>query len=453
MLGTISRDPRGAFFQLYSSCKAELGLRDTAEFTHMALGLVPKVFDTVDVIISVGKKLEMVDAKMTGRRGIAMDTSPSDKLEARLMGSDWNLVIVQPLVPAYRNDFFNRLDAALEGHFVVHGSDESLEGLPATKYYPWHNILPKIIGPVLGVEWQPRALGIPLGKSDVLVVCGAPRTVSTLFLLVRARVKGVRTIWWGQFWSATSKNWRFRLRLQFMRLADAILFYTDEEVVEYRAAQGADDKRLVSALNNGIDVEPVQRQRLPYDAEKRGSSILFIGRLTQKAKISLLLDALADDRLGEVTLHVIGSGLAAGEFKAKADKLGISLRTIWHGATIDEAKIASIANTCRIFVYPGQVGLSLIHAMAYGLPAIVHSDRKTHMPEFAAFSEGLTGWSFEPGDSRSLADRIFNALYNIDDLNRASALATARADTTYNTRVMAERMLALVDLLRKPARE
>ena len=37
----------------------------------------------------------------------------------------------------------------------------------------------------------------------------------------------------------------------------------------------------------------------------------------------------------------------------------------------------------RIFVYPGEVGLSLIHAMAYGLPCLVHSDRLKHMPEIS----------------------------------------------------------------------
>ena len=32
---------------------------------------------------------------------------------------------------------------------------------------------------------------------------------------------------------------------------------------------------------------------------------------------------------------------------------------------------------------PGAVGLSLIHAMAYGLPCLVHSNRLQHMPEIA----------------------------------------------------------------------
>ena len=66
----------------------------------------------------------------------------------------------------------------------------------------------------------------------------------------------------------------------------------------------------------------------------------------------------------------------------------------WYGKLIDEKDISNIANRCRIFVYPGAVGLSLIHAMAYGLPCLIHSDRCNHMPEIAAFSHGKTGLTF-----------------------------------------------------------
>ena len=69
----------------------------------------------------------------------------------------------------------------------------------------------------------------------------------------------------------------------------------------------------------------------------------------------------------------------------------------------EEPDIAQIANRCRLFVYPGGVGLSLIHAMAYGLPSIIHDDRWRHMPEIAAFQDGRTGRTFEREDPGSLA--------------------------------------------------
>ena len=39
-------------------------LRDTIEFAHMTLGLVPEVLNPVDVILLVCKKFGMVDPKV-----------------------------------------------------------------------------------------------------------------------------------------------------------------------------------------------------------------------------------------------------------------------------------------------------------------------------------------------------------------------------------------------------
>ena len=39
-------------------------LGNTIEFTHVALGLVPKILDAIDVIVAVCKELRMVDAEV-----------------------------------------------------------------------------------------------------------------------------------------------------------------------------------------------------------------------------------------------------------------------------------------------------------------------------------------------------------------------------------------------------
>ena len=95
------------------------------------------------------------------------------------------------------------------------------------------------------------------------------------------------------------------------------------------------------------------------------------------------------------------------------------------------------------------MGLSLIHAMAYGLPAIVHNDRRTQMPEFAAFSEGVNGWSFRRGDAAHLASVIGSALRTTDALDLASSHASATVERSFNTRQMVENMSALISQLSK----
>ena len=50
--------------------------RDTVEFAHMALDLVPKILDAIDVISSLCKELRMIDAKELERADIKRVVAP-----------------------------------------------------------------------------------------------------------------------------------------------------------------------------------------------------------------------------------------------------------------------------------------------------------------------------------------------------------------------------------------
>ncbi len=296
----------------------------------------------------------------------------------------------------------------------------------------------------MGLDWQHGAMSIAPEKGDVVIVCGAPRTLSTLAIILKARMAGAKVIWWGHFWSSTTKPWRFRLRMLFLKACHGVLFYTENEVSEYRSMVSNAPKPLVSALNNGLDLKSIENSRLPYVASDRPADILFIGRLTEKARLELLLDAISkvDDR--EVHLHVIGAGSLEAIVKQHAQDLNLEGRVTWHGAIADEVQIGRIANRCRAFVYPGEVGLSVIHAMAYQLPAIVHDDRWRHMPEIAAFEAKSTGVTFEREDSDSLAGAINRLLCDTETLDRYSAKSRSIVENTFNTEDMADRFSSMI---------
>ncbi|WP_175453234.1 glycosyltransferase family 4 protein [Paracoccus tibetensis] len=237
------------------------------------------------------------------------------------------------------------------------------------------------------------------------------------------------------------------LRILLMRVANAVLFYTEREVEEYKARLGRHDERPILALNNGVNIAPIQIVRKTYLAGSRQREILFVGRLTPKAEILLLVQALALPQMKGIHLHVVGEGEESARARTAAETAGVSERITWHGISTDEAVVGAIANRCRLFVYPGQVGLSLIHAMAYGLPCIVHSDRWHHMPEIAAFETGRTGRAFKPDDAEDLATVIANVIDDIDLLDCFSARCIEITETSFNTNNMAERFMDLVKRL------
>lgn len=357
-----------------------------------------------------------------------------------------NVTIIQPVIPHYRLDFFQRLADHFGDRFQVYASEIDMGALTSqTADRPWNSNLGPIKSIFKAFDWQVGISKVPLSRNDVLVLSGAARTLSNLLLIVRAKMKGVRIVWWGQYLSPTSSPVRLFLRTLLMRLADAILFYTDEEIAAYRQTKiGKKDRRIISSLNNGINVAPIAELRRQYDPAERDNAILFIGRLTVKSRFRLLIDALSDPKLSDVTLHVIGDGAHLDDFQKHANDRSVDHQIVWHGGQTDEGQISQIANRCKAFVYPGDIGLSLIHGLAYGLPCIVHSERSRHMPEIAAFDPNKNGVEFTRNDSSSMANAISELFGDNAKLQTCSISALKKLEFGHTTAGMASRFANLI---------
>jgi Glycosyl transferases group 1 len=368
-----------------------------------------------------------------------------------LLKARMKVTIVQPAMPSYRWGLFERLAQRFGSDFTVYASRQEELGIlsDSTRRETWLQELEPIRPLFFGLDWQHGAFGIPVRRGDVLVVCGAPRTLSTLALLIKCKIQGVHTIWWGHYWSSTSKPWRAAFRFALMGLPDNLLFYTDQEVAEYKQARGGKIAKPVFGLNNGVETDRIAKLRAPYHAEERLRDLFFISRITPKSELKLLLNALALPQCCNVTLDVIGDGPSQAQLQRDAKALGMSERIRWHGGIADEERIAKIANQCKAFVYPGSVGLSLIHAFAYGLPAILHNDRWMHGPEIAAHAHGSTGLSFDKSDVLSLAGAISQMIADKDQLTRFSSHTIELTNRTFNVRDMASRFVSVIDDLSK----
>jgi glycosyltransferase involved in cell wall biosynthesis len=371
----------------------------------------------------------------------------SQKTQSDCTESSRRVYIVQPALPAYRFEFFSRLNQCLDNSLtVIHSENRDLRTISSrSSRFEWEHQIPAIKN-VLGLfEWQPGVMNLDLGQCQCVVVSGNPRALSTIFLVLKARMKGVKTVWWGQYWSTTTNPISHISRLLISKFADELLFYTDAEISEYRSnILGKFDSRPLSALNNGLDLEKIARFRSVYKPSERTKSILFISRLTAKCQLDDLFVALSLLALDDVSIDVVGDGDEKASFQATAQALGLEFRVRWHGAITDEAEIARIANNCLLFVYPGSVGLSLIHAMSYGLPAIIHDDRWRQGPEFAAFSEGSTGLSFKMNDIDSLAAKIEALVREPRRLAEMSAESLKVVQDRFNLQGMVARMTATI---------
>ncbi|MFQ2560592.1 glycosyltransferase family 4 protein [Aeromonas caviae] len=351
--------------------------------------------------------------------------------------------IIQPSVPKYRVAFFQKISRFYDVNIIAAKKD--FLGVTSNLEIKNVSYLSEFFSYWDKFFWLK---GLPLikgySKDDVVIINGNPRILNFMLLFIFLKLRSVKTVWWGHGWSAGSRGILSRIRIKMMRLADAVLLYTDYE----KERIGINN---CYALNNGLDSSEIDHVIKAANTERSYEppikSLVFIGRLTEKANFSFLLEALAKTKCN-CSLNVIGGGDKDIEFKALADELGVSHRVNWFGSVFDEAEIAKIMLNSHAFIYTGAVGLSLIHAFNYGLPAIVHDSREGHMPEFAAFIDKYNGFSFISGDIDDAANKI-DFLFSLsnDEQLKLSNNAKETVNISYNIDDMVQRFNRLISKL------
>lgn len=350
------------------------------------------------------------------------------------------IYIIQPAFPKYRTPFFDRLrDRFPLTVFTCKKDFLGVESVTGSHYVEFGDGFASLFG---ALYWHKGlSLVSAYEEGDVVVISGNPRIINYMLLMVLCRLRGIEVVWWGHGWSAGSHGPMSKIRIKLMSLANKVLVYTDFEKEKL-------GKRNCFALNNGLDKTEIQSATARAGSNRSYESphfdLVFVGRITEKAGLSVLIRALpAIDH--KVRVKVVGDGALRNNLQELASALGVADRIDWLGPVFDENTLAPIMLAAHAFVYPGAVGLSLIHAFNYGLPAIIHSDRSSHMPEFAAFSDGENGIAFVKDDVDSLASVVNQlVLKPADELRRLSEKAALTVRDTYHIEDMVDRFSRMI---------
>ncbi|EKO3487351.1 glycosyltransferase [Vibrio fluvialis] len=351
------------------------------------------------------------------------------------------LIFIQPVLASYRHPFFEELQKKFNVTVIYSKKDflnvESVEVEQAV--YTRIN-LNGFVSVFNKIFWQKGVKFSFFNKDDIVVVSGNPRVINHMFLIIYLRIRGIKVLWWGQGWTANSRGLLSKIRHKMMNLANGILVYTEKEAKQLIVS------KPIAGLNNGLDLNSIIDLKYLKQAKvtnPESLNLFFIGRLTEKSKIKDIVEVILNINM-DVTLSIIGDYT---KFKMDFPELykdsTIQRKVCWYGAIYDENKIASIASNCDYFIYGGAVGLSLIHAFSYYLPAIVHDQEQGHMPEYAAFVNSYNGFSFKKDDFEDLS-RLLISLGGIDN-SQLKINARNTVLKSFNTHDMADRCQALIN--------
>lgn len=307
------------------------------------------------------------------------------------------IAIVQPLVPHYREHFFNRLReqapfdlycydgaAALQKQNLSAGST-SVKSLSA-----WS------VGPF--VLYNPMRFF----RSDykILVLMLNFAHLSTWVILLLKPFLKQKVILWGHGISVKryvqEERRPSRLLKWMMQLADATWFYTTRELELWQ--QVIPGMNAV-ALNNTIsEVERIIQEPVPDKAllrEKYGISanrvLIYCARFNEVGRrIDLLLKLISATDPAQYNFIIIGAG------KYKPD-FSVYPHVHDFGAVYDPVVKQELFGMANLYFQPGWIGLSAVEAMAYAKPVCTfkRSEAVLQCVEYSYIRNGYNGLIFE----------------------------------------------------------
>lgn len=264
------------------------------------------------------------------------------------------------------------------------------------------------------ILWQPGLLRLALDPSmDAIIYLANVRWPCTWISALLARLTGKRVLFWTHGWIRSESAARIALRNSFYRISHSLLLYGNRAKA-IALSHGFREANL-HVIYNSLNY-PLQKQlRATIDDECRRAirSRLFAdpdrplaicsARLVKGKSLDLLMTAAAllSRRGLPVNILIVGSGPELSALSALAESMSLAVQFV--GECYDEALLAQYFVAADFCVSPGNVGLTAIHSLGYGVPVVTHDNAELQMPESEALSEGRTGWLYHHDDVADLA--------------------------------------------------
>ena len=369
------------------------------------------------------------------------------------------VAVLTNIIPEYRKDFYVRLFTNKSVDLTVF-CQKDIPGLniPSVHRELKGNVVElRSIG--LSSEklvWQRLPLRKLLTDFDVIFLYGNPRVISGVVWGGLLRVLGKKVVIWGQLHTAGANPVLERIRLGWWRIFRYAFLYTDAEARKLRDMRKGGGCFI--GMNNGLNQEAINNVVQQWDKGKLAAwkhekdlenrrLILSCARLIEKNKFELMLYLLPEiiKEDPEIIWCVVGDGDKKQELMNLASALGVEKHVQWKGVIYNEEELAPWFLSAEFLVHPGSIGLSLMHAFGYGLPVITHNNEADQMPEFAALEDGVNGFLFEQDCPVSLKEKVLAVLGDSGLKKQASIEALKTAREGYNTKVMADRFMQMVE--------
>ena len=174
-------------------------------------------------------------------------------------------------------------------------------------------------------------------------------------------------------------------------------------------------------------------------------AVLVLARLEREKGVDVAIDAIA--HVPDVDLVIAGAGSCRAALEAKVTQLGLGDRVHFLGQRSDPASLLACADSFVLPSYVEGLPLSVLEAMAAGVPVIATDIGGTR----EAIENERTGLLVTPGDSSALASAIQRTFAAPNQTAERTSAAREIVFREFTSRTVAGRTQTLYDSLLSPA--
>ena len=325
------------------------------------------------------------------------------------------LCLIYNFAQHYRANIFTLIDKEFDCDFVFGDSmvdvkkmDYSLLGGKVTENHIYR---------FKGMTYQAGMIKQLMGDYSHYIILGDTRSLSTWLFAVLARMfcRKKKVYFWTHGWYGKETRFEKILKKVFFRLPNGGIFTYGDYAKELMKQNGFNGDKIYPIHNSlAYDRQLEIRESLAYSdvyVNHFGNSnrnLIFVGRLTSVKKLDQILSAMikSAEKGIHYNLTLIGSGEKEEHLKTLTKELGLFNSVWFYGPCYSEDELSTLIYNADLCIAPGNIGLTAMHSLVFGTPAITHNDYKWQMPEFEAIKENVTGTFFERDDIIDLSNKI-----------------------------------------------
>jgi len=357
------------------------------------------------------------------------------------------IAIFQPMIPHYRTEFFERLRNKVD-QIALYTYDSTQNSKKEGFYIGMeseHIINIEKRGLLLYSPWK-----LLSRKYDTLVLMLHQGHITTWLLLLTKWLHGKKIIVWGQGISVKryvkeEKHLSPWIKAQ-IRMADAAWIYMEKEAGMWRKVF---PKKPIVALNNSVSgITKMLDYRVQDKATiketygiKQEIVFVFCARFGSPfRRIDLMEEMMAKLDNRRFGFIIIGGGKGKPDFSKYTNVYDF-------GAVYDDEVKKLLFSVSDMYLQPGWIGLSVVEAMAYGLPVCTFNRKGNeirHGVEFGILRNGENALLF---DSMDEALEIIGNL-SLDKVKELGANAREYIRTNHTPEIMVENAMKVLQIIK-----